>query len=355
MKVVVLHGYSADNIGDGMLVTEALDILSTAFPSDVLDITLCASHPDTFDLPGVNVLSSMPTLLGYDRKYRKALRELDSADLVLGVGGGYLRAGTCIEYLKTALVHGPQVRAASRNGAKTVYLPQSVGPLSLGSAPLFRKLLEKLSVLWLRDDRSLTELHLEGTARRIPDMAVLRVRERTSQAVHRIPILSVRNLRGKLPLPVQQLASELRDFDGYVQSQAGSNQDLKPMQALAPRQIHSRSTLLSDQGPRRVVVAVRLHAALMALQAGHYVIHLSYERKGFAAFRDLGLSSHVHNAFSFNPQHVNDLVQNLLTDPTARLAYDETINTAIAGNDIRREDIVLSLRQASVSKESTQP
>ena len=106
------------------------------------------------------------------------------------------------------------------------------------------------------------------------------------------------------------------------------------MQSLNPRRILSRGDLfLNGASAKRVVVAVRLHAALMALQAGHYVIHLSYERKGFAAFEDLGLKEYVHNAFSFDPETVHAHLDRLLNNAAAREEYDAAVNRAAASTD----------------------
>ncbi|MFJ4029161.1 polysaccharide pyruvyl transferase family protein [Paenarthrobacter sp. NPDC089989] len=330
MKVLILHAYSANNIGDGMLVTEAIELLTETFPGEELQLTLCASDPDSFDLPGVTLRGSKPTRRGYDRDYLATLRSMTDFDLVVGVGGGYLRGGNCIELAKALLVHGVQLRAASRHGHKVVYLPQSIGPLRLSSAPWFRRHLGKLSRVWARDDRTVSELRLTPVIQRAPDMAVLRVPARNSHSVEAIPVYSVRNLRGGLPSPVTELAGLIGTFDGYVQSQTGGNQDLLPMQSLNPQEILRREDLLETGTPKRVVVAVRLHAALMALQAGHYVIHLSYERKGFAAFEDLGLREHVHNAFSFEPDAVHQQIQRLLNSADARQAYDAAVNSAAA-------------------------
>lgn len=349
MKVLILHGYSAHNIGDGMLVTEAIELITETFPGEDIDLTLCASDPGSFSLPGVSLLRSKPTLRGYEREYLATLRGLHAFDLIVGVGGGYLRGGNCIELAKALLVHGVQLRAASRHGSKVVYLPQSIGPLRLNSAPWFRRHLGRLSRVWARDDRTVQELSLPSVVRRAPDMAVLRVPGRTTQAVEATPVYSVRNLRGGLPDPIVELAGLVGSFDGYVQSQTGGNQDLSPMQSLNPQRILERKDFLDPGSAKRVVVAVRLHAALMALQSGHYVIHLSYERKGFAAFEDLGLKDYVHNAFSFDPQKVHDQLHSLLSDEAVRMDYDAAVNRSAADAKEACQALGESLRDAVLS------
>jgi hypothetical protein len=49
-----------------------------------------------------------------------------------------------------------------------------------------------------------------------------------------------------------------------------------------------------------VVISVRLHGALEAILAGVPAYHLSYERKGFGAYNDLGVPEWVANAADFD-------------------------------------------------------
>ncbi|OII38156.1 hypothetical protein BIU98_14880 [Curtobacterium sp. MMLR14_010] len=68
--------------------------------------------------------------------------------------------------------------------------------------------------------------------------------------------------------------------------------------------------LLSEARPS-VVISVRLHGSLQSLRAGVPTIHLSYERKGWGAFEDLGLSEYVHNARNFSAERVAEQALNL--------------------------------------------
>lgn len=342
MRVLLLHGYSARNIGDGLLVQESVQLIRDAFPSTKIEFTACVFDPKTFNVPEVRFLRSKPGRLGYDLKYLTALNHLDDFDLIVGVGGGYFRGRNFMEIAKMTLTHGIQLYAASRMGSRVVYLPQSIGPFTWGSGPWVKRRLAKLKVVWVRDDRSLAELG--SIATRIPDLAVLMVPFRELRPVDSVPILSVRGFRGRnVPKPVRELSLHLNTFDGYVQSFTGSNDDLLPMQSLNPHRILSKDELMSDQGRKRVVIAVRLHAALMALHYGHYVIHLSYQRKGFAAFEDLGLGDFVHNAFSFSPEHVHQQARDLLSDVRLRAKYDAIINDAARARHDAREQLTQSL------------
>lgn len=322
-RVAVLHGYSADNHGDGYLVCETLDLL-TAADGTPADVTLLALRPESFtDLDGVRLVG--PSTPG---PWVRALRDVAAGrfDLVVGVGGGYLRFGTWTESFKTSVVHLPQLWAASRSPSRTVYLPQSVGPLSAPFRPLVRRLLRGVDVLHLRDDRSTAEVALPSSVRSL-DLAtadVLRSR-RPRQQVSPVPVLTVRAVGGEVPRPVRDLAGLLRPFDGYVQSETGGNRDAVAVASLAPRTTLPRAELLGDGGTARVVVAVRLHAALLALRAGHYVVHLAYERKGFGAFEDLGLPEYVLPVRRFSPSGAAALTRALVEDADVRAEYDRRI------------------------------
>ena len=139
-------------------------------------------------------------------------------------------------------------------------------------------------------------------------------------------IFTTRAVGGELPPRVKELGRLLHAANipvvGYVQSAIGGNNDTEVQRELTgDNPISSEEYLRQGDYPRRVVVAVRLHAALMALKAGHYVIHLAYERKGFSAFEDVGLPEWVHNVNTFAPTEVRAQVEALLHDESVRAEY----------------------------------
>lgn len=344
MNVLLLHGYSADNAGDGLLVHEAITIIRDALGP--VSITLIASRPDTFEDLGVTVLPAIPTFRGWNPLTRAALKNINSFDLVVAVGGGYLRAGTPKEAAKSALVHGPQLRAAARSRTPTIYLPQSVGPARFGTSAWLRKHLSRIDKVMLRDDRSVAEFS-GVAAERIPDLATLAAAQgrQPSARIAQTPVLSIRSVRGRVSPDVYRLASDLSPYDAYIQSTVSGNDDRAATASLSPERIIDRSELLAAEGPRRVVIAVRLHAALMALASGHYVIHLAYERKGFGAFADLGITTWVHNVNRFDSAQVIDQASTLLRDANARATYDADIFGAAEHIRAARAQIVDYVRK----------
>lgn len=347
MNVLILHGYSADNAGDGLLVHEAIALIRDALGENTV-LTVAASHPETFGGLGVRVVDSGIGRKGYGREYIRLLRSLEQFDVVIGVGGGYLRAGYLIETLKTLLIHGPQLWAASRTSTPTMYLPQSVGPAGNFAAKAIASRMTEIDSFYVRDDRSLSEYGATGAVR-ASDLAILSASPfgRTGNPVDRVPVISVRAVRGRVSPLVIDLARQVGLFDGYVQSATGGNNDVEAMHSLGAREIVSRETLMTPppRAARRVVVAVRLHAALMALRAGHLVIHLAYERKGFGAFQDLGLDAYVHNVNKFEPARVLRQMNALLEDEGEQGRYIDAVTEALQASKPARRALVENLRR----------
>jgi polysaccharide pyruvyl transferase WcaK-like protein len=345
MRVLVLHAYSATNAGDGLLVEETVELLREALPNP--EITVAALHPSTFDIPGIQVIDAAPGVRGFSREFRAVLKSLSAFSLIVGVGGGYIRAGHPMEAVKMMATHGYQLLRASMSPVPSIYLPQSIGPLRFGSLPVAKVLLRRISKIYLRDDRSINELQLENAVR-IHDLAIISGNQQPREDVDvaPIPVLSVRAVRGSISDPVQRLATVLPAFDGYVQSRGAGNDDTAAMASLEPLSTLSRTELMGPNGPRRVVVAVRLHAALMAINAGHWVIHLAYERKGFGAFDDLGLQKYVFNVNSFDVEHVNALVSDLLTNADRRKEYDRHLQLSRSRAVAARGRLISEIRES---------
>nr|WP_240959004.1 polysaccharide pyruvyl transferase family protein [Rhodococcus sp. HNM0563] len=339
-----MHAYSAANAGDGLLVDESLALLREALGQSV-EFTVVASHPETFSHLDVALVDAAPGKFGFKRSYLKLLRSLGEFDLVAGVGGGYLRAGRLEETAKSAVIHGPQLLAAARSTTPTVYLPQSIGPVNQMMLPPLKAAIRRLDRVLVRDDRSLGELSDCGVERTL-DLAILggQINDRTLEP-HPVPVVSARPVRGAVPPLVTDLCAQLGRFDGYVQSETRGNDDRSVMAAIGAERILTRAELLDSASTSpRVVIAVRLHAALMALRAGHFVIHLAYERKGFGAFADLGLTPYVHNVSMFEPNRVVRQVEDFVTDKRVRDCYRASVAQAMERGNSRRVELVREIR-----------
>ncbi|MEU3756699.1 hypothetical protein AB0H17_28755 [Streptomyces olivoreticuli] len=322
--IAVIHAYSRGNPGDGLLVDESLALLSrlgVALP----DIRIVALDPGSFG-PLPHPVGVGPSSAGKLRRLagagallaglpHQARASIAGARAVVGVGGGYLRTDSPYSAAKTLLAHGGQLRAAAaaaEQGRRVLYLPGSIGPLTGVVGTVMGRWLRRVPHLAVRDDRSLMQL---PHARRFPDLAVLRLAHKGVPEATRpgsgAVLLAVR----ALPRPgayTQRLRGLMRASAAsggmvpVIASRAGtSNDDRKFTAGLAQLPESGRHLMPLEEALHAlrpsVVVSVRLHGALAALLAGVPAIHLSYERKGPAAFDDLGLGAWLHPARSFNP------------------------------------------------------
>lgn len=342
-RILLLHAYSSANRGDGLLVDASVSMIREVHGADV-SIELVTSYPESFAYLGLRTYQSKPTVAGYSASYLRLLvTGFKGYDLVVGVGGGYLRFGTLKESVKTLIVMGPQLVAAAFSKSAAVYLPQSIGPARFGTRTVLRSLLSRIDCVWVRDNRSLHELSVESV-HRASDLALLSMdRLALEFGAHDVPVVSVREHRGGVPPLARRLAKNLSVFDGFVQSAVAGNDDTAAVMSINPRFVCSARELMEEPQNARVVVAVRLHAALMAISAGHYVVHLSYERKGFGAFEDLGLAGYVFNVHDFSVGDVENLVTQLLREPGARKDYDSKIASAMQAIRTSKADVLASL------------
>lgn len=346
-QVVILHAYSAFNRGDGLLVEAALRFVREALGEDAAT-TLIAREPESFQIEGLQVLAAPPSIRFVSdlSKIWKAIRE---ADLLLGVGGGYARGPKPAPLLKFLIGHSWQMLLAWPRRAHTVYLPQSVGPFPSLLWMILRRFYKGIEHAAVRDDRSLRDLQLDST-RRVPDCAVLNMPGRKVGSEHQpvAPIVfSARAVDGIATGLLMELAARLDIFDGYIQSATLGNDDTAVMERIGARRMLDPDELLGSRAPRRVVIAVRLHAALMAIEAGHYVVHLAYERKGFGAFDDLGLTQYCHNVNRFSVDHVSKQAHELLTSAEARQSYDDSINDRLRQVRSQRDELVRRLEEVA--------
>jgi polysaccharide pyruvyl transferase WcaK-like protein len=338
--VVLLHAYSSKNSGDGLLVDLSINLLKLAL-GDTTRISIIAADPASFsqyrDVYSAPVLADsgfarvaeaaagLILPIGSNGRARELLRTLDSADLVVGVGGGYLRARNCKEVVKLEAGHLLQMRAACVSGKPVLYLPQSIGP-AMPAEPLRSRLVGMLgtfSAVFVRDDRSAAFLAENPNTQRVPDLAVLnferhsveimrRAEKATPKVAHvafvlrKAPSWTARQ-RERYQAATRQLIRRLGQtcrISFAVQSTGRGNDDLSYYRSIgiSADLVPLKELLIADTPD--VVVSVRLHGSLESLLNGVPSYHLSYERKGFGAYADLGLNRWVANAADFDADEV---------------------------------------------------
>ncbi|MFE0748293.1 polysaccharide pyruvyl transferase family protein [Gordonia sp. NPDC058843] len=327
MSIVVLHAYSRTNSGDGLLVDLTVRRLSRIFPED--RIVIVAQDPGSFPEYEVRSWSAARSLLAPSSRWstvqvsltgpaRHLLSELDAARLIVGVGGGYLRASSVLELAKSFFAHYSQLKAATSANAPAVYLPQSIGPYPKYLSRIVLNRVGRLQAFHVRDDRSLEFLAGAQNVKRTPDLAVLELFENeigTIDGPFGRPVAIAREIdRPGTYYDTLRDMSDTGRFDWAVQASARGNNDVPLSQRLAGGCAKPVSEVLNgDQC--RVVVSTRLHGALEAILRGYPAVHLGYERKSWGAFEDLGLGEFVLDCRRTSGAEVAKVVDRIENDP----------------------------------------
>ncbi|SDX79264.1 Polysaccharide pyruvyl transferase family protein WcaK [Ruegeria halocynthiae] len=333
---LILHTFSRRNSGDGLLVDLTLEALKDAgIAAD--ECALLALDPESFDNP-IRVYRAPGEPFGRPspRLARAALEVLVDgvtaghlgtvgklarhAKGLIAVGGGYLVADSFVRQSGVLFNHMAQLSAAARSEVPTIYLPQSIGPATGLVGTMMRKRLAAVDRLYVRDDKTFSELGFNNM-RRVGDLAVMKL----ARKIHDItpenpsgkPVLVARDLpsAGEYQGRLTQLVKGLHEPIYAVQADApGPRSDAAFYRRMGWTDDGSFQKILRSGAPG-VVVSVRLHGAIAALLAGWPAIHLSYERKGWGAYEDLGVAEYVHDARTFDPDLILAQVKQLSEDP----------------------------------------
>jgi polysaccharide pyruvyl transferase WcaK-like protein len=370
MKVTLIHAYSTTNSGDGLLVEEAAHIVRSAIPE--AQINLIALDPTSFDQDefahvlhpitggqltprGLTVLirGLVQAVVGRRDKQVQQLR--DDSNLLVAVGGGYLRAKNPLEAVKTIAAHLPQLPTDS---APAVYLPQSIGPLRYGSSVPALRRLRGAEYVHLRDDRSVALLSPRvPNARRAPDMALLGLPAvwqdaDVAPAGDRIGIVAralpgSRKRRMEYVRRLSEMLSAIPNHELLVQAAARGNNDIVFYEEHFPQESSLRSLKeavhVGAENRPNLVVSVRLHGALESIRSGVPSVHLSYERKGWGAFEDMGIASFVHNAFAFDPHLVTSQAVKTASSPDR---YWDAVRSSMPALSAARQAIVAQIQRS---------
>jgi polysaccharide pyruvyl transferase WcaK-like protein len=375
LNVLIAHAYSTMNRGDGLLVELSKELIKEALGPDVR-IAILALDAQSFrgsdpvlqyapasrgflsKASGISKIA-FSTWLGAPSVPALPHTKFQRPDLVIGVGGGYLRSDGGLRSVKSLIAHGLQMRWLISLGVPMFYLPQSVGPLTDIEGKIIKRWASKIDRLNVRDDRSVSIFPHNSHIRRRPDLAVSSIARKLSVSSINTPPTenpgliarhlqrsteveeryrsSLRALMKDIPglTPILQSSGRGND-DPYFYSKMGWDLD-------AP---YLRDLVSKDRRPQ-LVISVRLHGALESIIAGIPAIHLSYERKGFGAYDDLGISEFVHNANSFDVGLVIDQVEAIQANPRT---YWEKLERSLPLINNKYEEMVLDLRQIARSR-----
>jgi polysaccharide pyruvyl transferase WcaK-like protein len=355
MRVLLIHAYSTTNSGDGLLVKEATDLVRESLPG--AQYTILALDPESFRDPdavailhpltgesnGIGSASTLVHGLGalLRRKRNARIEELlQESDLVVAVGGGYLRTKSPIEAIKATLTHYVQLPRRS-DLVPFIYLPQSIGPLRFGLRNVFASRLRFASSVIARDDRSSAELIGLTNLHRAPDMALLGLPAAWTRSSiadgdenHIVGIvarrLSTTRVRATAYEDNIQRLGRSSGAEFLAQATGRGNNDpefYKSLGIAGPFRSLKGAVNVGSEARPSVVISVRLHGSIETIRSGVPSIHLSYERKGWGAYDDLGIPRFVHNVFDFDPKLVLAQVEELQSDPSS---YWDSVEGAVS-------------------------
>jgi polysaccharide pyruvyl transferase WcaK-like protein len=370
LKVLIAHAYSTMNRGDGLLVDLSRDVIRDAFGNDtkiqVLAIDASSFQNDevVFQYPpaengflsqvaGISRLAAstwlVPSVDGLARS------DFERPDLIIGVGGGYLRSDGGIRSLKSLIAHGLQMRWLFSLGVPMFYLPQSVGPLTDIEGRIIKRWASKLDRLNVRDDRSIKIFGSNSAhIRRRPDLAVSSIARqlKTPVYLHEAPTdkprLIARHLQRNSGITLayesklRLLIEKIPDLTPALQSSGRGNDDPSFYVKMGwGGNIPFLRDLVAQERKPQFVISVRLHGALESIIAGIPAIHLSYERKGFGAYDDLGVSEFVHNANSFDAELVVEQARMIVENPQI---YWSKVEQRLPGISSEYSEMICDLR-----------
>ncbi|SDU87625.1 polysaccharide pyruvyl transferase family protein [Pseudomonas mucidolens] len=334
MNVTILHGYSASNSGDGLLVDLAIALVLRNFGADT-SINVVASDPQSFsylpykryDAPvmAAKGLGRVRQALFLDQSYTGLANLLRSSDLIVGVGGGYMRSKSAFEHIKLKLGHAKQLETAILSKVPSVYLPQSIGPFHGESSKIVGHY-ANADAVFVRDNRSSEIFATHENVYRVPDLAVQALASKillqpkftrcaSSPAVVcvvlRKPPAWSKEKKVAYVANLKRLLQRLKNKSKVVcavQSAVRGNDDGAFYRELGiTEELLSLKATLAKYQPD-VVISVRLHGAIESLLAGVPAYHISYERKGFGAYQDMGVEDWVINGGEINVDSIIDTV-----------------------------------------------
>ncbi len=260
------------------------------------------------------------------RSLREHWRAYDEADLVVSTGGTYL-----VEHYNPAwrLLH---LLTAAASGRPLVLFTQSLGPFrSPRNRALLERLLPQVALLLLRDGRSARHVAEVGAAPRASacvsdgafaladEESLRRAAGRTLPGVPRVAV-SVRawqhfsqgdatggmaRYRAALAAGVSYLVREksakvtfLSTCQGIAEYRTDDSEVALQIWKALPEEIrasvtvdgsfHAPDALVAELGRFDLVLATRMHAAILALAAGTPVLPIAYEFKTKELFESLG-------------------------------------------------------------------
>lgn len=297
--VLVSGYYGFGNLGDEAILEEIVNELKKLVPAE--DIVILSNKPEHHkQIHGVEAIDrwNFGTLASHLLKTR----------LFLSGGGGLFQD---VNSAGSAVFYGLQIMLAKTLGARTICYAQGLGPLKTALGKLFaRSALAACESVSVRDSESLALLSSWGIKAQLtadpvwaldkkahgPEIAQ-QLKAARKKGIKRMIGLSLRESPHFSEKHLEMLVESLREtFDNktlLVLLPFQNELDVKPLiEAGSSWMAHERQSHLLDTASLTLpsqwlslmeqfdmVVAMRLHASIMALKAGVPVVGIAYDPK----------------------------------------------------------------------------
>jgi colanic acid/amylovoran biosynthesis protein len=301
------------------------------------------------------------------------LRFLRDVDECFSVGGGFLQIRSLREALSVSLVHVSQLLIARRLGVPLVMLPQSVGPFTSRAGRAFaRRFLGWFDTLLVREDLSIEHLRsvdpaLARRSQRAPDLAMWssppsNVRKSDSRKTVGIvarqwwfpgnadPVRAYVRYLDELAKTIDGLADRGYEVELLIQCDGPTDRaddrvaarDVAARVGVPPRMIEldpalPATRLLDRYAEYDLLVATRLHAALLGLIASVPSIAIGYEDKTAGILDQLGLAEWRLDIGDVSAERLLRLVDDVDSFPTTSVVQ------RIAALRLRLREVASSL------------
>lgn len=409
MKVIISHAYSRDNRGDAALVSVLIEEVRREFgPTDLVVLTMDQTQPgELFDgvpiesdfyylgcsrfhskiaklLYGLFMLAST-IVWSYTHKtlkielwlpgnLRRRMHHYVEADLIIAVGGGYLRGSRKLNSIYNLILHLHPVVLSSILNKPTVLFSQSVGPFY---HPLELKLLRCVinrsgALILARENRSLDFLRRIGVSNavRSVDAGFLfegtKIDLRRSLGLRPDRFLIGITARTWLDAPGQESYQDaLSEAINYVIERYSAfvvvipqvtASDFGDDDRIASRAILTKVTrrdcvhLLEGEYSHRdikgiydnldIMIGTRFHSVIFSLTSYVPAIAIEYEHKTTGIMSDLGLEKWVVKIEEVSGALLKDYVDRLVEQ---RDAYTLQLRAVLPGHlETAREAIELT-------------
>lgn len=329
-RLLVSGFYGGYNLGDEALLAGLLLLIRSERPN--ADVTVLSGDPSyTSDVHHVHSLSR-----ALHRDVIPRARALRSSDLLIVGGGGLLQDVSGRQGARGTLGRTLSLAAwAQRAGVPVMYWGIGVGPLSPSATDAVRRALGRATLVAVRDHSSLDLCRaMDVQAELVPDHAwaldlpPARSGTRIGVSLRRWPGLDLTLFSRALGTLVQTESSPalflpFEDDDCAIGRQLG---DLMGGGLEVPERPRDLEGIAELYARCRGIVAMRLHAGLLAALQGIPSVGIAYDRKVDELHRELGSAGRclpLADA-TMAPQVLRDHLDSDPSMPDRLLSYAET-------------------------------